>query len=147
MSTVDVLTEIVIERPRAAVAAYVADPEHATEWYRNITSVERITGGPVDVGSRMAFVARFLGRTIAYTYEVSEYVPGERLAMRTSEGPFAMETTYTWRDEGDGATRMTLRNRGEPTGFSGMAAPLLARAMRRANRQDLARLKSILEGR
>lgn len=147
MSNVDVLTEIVIERPRAEVAAYVADPDHATDWYKNITSVERRSAGPVDVGSRMAFVARFLGRTIAYTYEVSEHVPGERFAMRTSEGPFAMETTYTWRDEQEGATRMTLRNRGEPTGFSGMAAPLLASAMRRANRNDLARLKAILEAR
>ena len=66
--------------------------------------------------------------------------------MRTAEGPFAMETTYRWSDEGSGATHMSLRNRGEPRGFSKLAAPLMAAAMRRANLKDLARLKSILEG-
>jgi hypothetical protein len=98
------------------------------------------------VGARVAFVAEFLGKRLAYTYEITEYVPGQRLLMRTAEGPFPMETTYTWQSEGPGATRMTLRNRGTPAGFSRLAAPFMARAMRRANAKDLAELKRILEG-
>jgi hypothetical protein len=65
--------------------------------------------------------------------------------MRTAEGPFPMETTYTWQDAGPGATRMTLRNRGEPSGFAKIGAPLMERAMRRANQADLRRIKEILE--
>jgi hypothetical protein len=38
-----------------------------------------------------------------------------------------------------------LRNRGEPAGFSKVAAPLMASAMRRANAKDLRLLKRILE--
>jgi hypothetical protein len=95
----------------------------------------------------MAFVARFLGRRLAYTYEVTDLVPRARLVMRTAEGPFPMETTYTWTAVDDGRTRMTLRNRGEPSGFGKIAAPLMAAAMRRANEKDLVRLKSILESR
>jgi uncharacterized protein YndB with AHSA1/START domain len=142
---VDVLTETVIARPRAEVAAYAADPDNATSWYENIKAVEWKTPRPLAVGSRVAFVAQFLGRTLAYTYEVREFVPGERLVMRTAEGPFPMETTYTWSDAGDGATRMTLRNRGEPAGFKRVAAPLMERAVRRANRKDLACLKAVVE--
>jgi uncharacterized membrane protein len=145
MSNVDVVTEIVIKRPRSEVAAYVEDADHATTWYQNIKSVEWRTDKPARVGSRFAFVARFLGRTIAYVYEIREWDLGRRLVMSTADGPFAMETTYTWDDDPGGGTRMTLRNRGEPTGFSGIAAPLMASAMRRANTKDLARLKSILE--
>lgn len=142
---VDVLTETVINRPRAEVASYAADPTHAPDWYVNIESVEWKTKPPVAVGSRMAFVARFLGRRLAYTYEIVDLVPGERLVMRTAEGPFPMETTYTWTSEGENSTRMTLRNRGEPSGFSKVSAPLMAAAMKRANRKDLAHLKALLE--
>jgi len=145
MSEVNVETQIVIDRPRDVVAAYAADPDNATIWYANIKLVEWKSPKPAMVGSRIAFVARFLGRTLAYVYEVRESVPGERFVMSTADGPFGMETTYTWRDEPGGRTRMTLRNRGEPSGFSAIAAPLMASAMQRANRKDLARLKSVLE--
>jgi uncharacterized protein YndB with AHSA1/START domain len=142
---VDVVTEIVIARPRDEVAAYAADPSRAPDWYANIESVSRRTSGPAEVGSRMDFVARFLGRRLAYTYEIVQLVPGERLVMRTAQGPFPMETTYTWEAVDDGRTRMTLRNRGEPSGFGRVAAPVMAAAMRRANQADLANLKRILE--
>jgi hypothetical protein len=142
---VDVQTEIEIVRPRAEVAAYASDPDNATSWYENIERVEWKTSPPLAVGSRIAFVARFLGRRLAYTYEVREHVPGERFVMSTAEGPFPMETTYTWRDRGAGATLMTLRNRGTPSGFSRLVGPLMTTAIRRANRKDLARLKAILE--
>ncbi|HXU06793.1 MAG TPA: SRPBCC family protein [Polyangia bacterium] len=142
---VDVLTEIVIARPPEQVAAYAGDPSNAPEWYVNIKAVEWKTPPPLAVGSRVAFVAHFLGRRLAYTYEFVELVPGSKLVMRTAEGPFPMETTYTWQPHGDGATRMTLRNHGEPRGFSKLAGPLMAAAMRRANRKDLAHLKAILE--
>src|SRR3954447_13354154 len=144
---VDVHTEIEISRPRDEVASYAADPDHATAWYQNIKAVDWKTPRPLTVGSRVAFVAQFLGRRLAYTYQVREFLAGERFVMSTAEGPFPMETTYTWRDQASGGTIMTLRNRGEPRGFSKLAAPILASAMRRANRKDLARLKAILESR
>jgi uncharacterized membrane protein len=142
---VDVVSEIVIARPRPQVAAFACDPDTATEWYENIKSVEWRSPPPLAVGSRLAFAAAFLGRRLEYTYEVRELVPGERFVMRTAEGPFPMETTYAFADAPGGGTRMTLRNRGEPAGFAKVAGPVMARAMRRANGQDLRRLKAILE--
>jgi uncharacterized protein YndB with AHSA1/START domain len=142
--TVDVQVETTIARTPSEVAAYAADPTNAPEWYVNIKSVQWQTPPPVEVGSRLDFVAQFLGRRIAYTYEVAELVPGERLVMRNADGPFPMETTYTWEPVA-GGTRMTLRNRGNPSGFAQLAAPLMERAMRRATTKDLARLKVILE--
>lgn len=141
---VDVRTETVVNRPRAVVARFAMDPDRAPEWYVNIRSVEWKTAPPLAVGSEIAFVAHFLGRRLAYTYEFVELVPGERLVMRTADGPFPMETTYELSDV-PGGTSVTLRNRGTPHGFAAMTAPLLAAAMRRANRKDLAALKEILE--
>ena len=142
---VDVTSAIEIARPRTEVAAYAADPDNATAWYANIKSIEWRSPRPLAVGSQIAFVAAFLGRRIGYTYEVREHVPGERFVMSTAEGPFPMETTYTW-SEVPGGTRMTLRNRGEPAGFAKITAPMMTQAIKRANRKDLERLKALLAG-
>jgi len=143
--SVDVTTSIVIGRPRREVFEYAADLDRTASWYRNITSVEWLTQRPLEVGSRVRFTANFLGRQLTYTYEVRDLVPGRRLVMSTKEGPFPMETTYSWEDEADDATRMTLRNKGEPSGFANVTAPVMVRAMRRANRKDLEQLKRLIE--
>jgi uncharacterized membrane protein len=142
---VDIVTEIVIYQPLGKVAAFAADPDNAPAWYENIKSVDWKTAPPLIVGSRIGFVAQFLGRRLEYVYDIVEYKPGERLVMRTSEGPFPMETTYEWQSTPSQGTRMTLRNRGTPTGFSSFVAPFMALAMRRANRKDLQKLKTLLE--
>ena len=143
---VNVQTEILINRPRAEVAAYAANPDNAPKWYVNIHKSQRLTDGPTGTGSRVAFTAKFLGRELNYTYEFVEYVPGEKLVMRTAQGPFPMQTTYTWTDEG-GGTRMTLGNTGKPSGFSKLAGLVMAPMIRRETRKDLQKLKSILEAR
>lgn len=143
---VDVVTSIEIDKPVDVVAAFASDPANAPAWYVNIDSVEWESEPGVAVGAKATFVARFLGRTLRYTYELVDMEPGERLVMRTADGPFPMETTYTWGSRGADATVMTLRNRGEPRGFGVLVSPFVGRAMARANRKDLRTLKALLEG-
>lgn len=142
---VDVTSEATIARPLAEVADFAANPDNAPRWYVNIKSVQWQSEPPLRVGSRVAFVAHFLGRELAYTYEIAEFDRHRRLVMRTAQGPFPMETTYTWEASGPSGTRMTLRNRGVPRGFFRLLAPFMGAAVKRANRNDLARLKSVLE--
>ena len=141
----DVVTGVEIGRPCEEVAAFAADPGNATAWYKNIEAVEWETPPPVAVGSKLRFRAQFLGRRLEYVYEVRELDAGRRLVMETAEGPFPMETSYEWEDAVAGMTKMTLRNRGEPSGFAAVTAPVMRLAMRRANEADLRRLKALLE--
>lgn len=143
--SVDVAVEAVIRRPVGVVAGYASDPSNAPEWYANISEVAWKTEPPLAVGSQVAFVARFMGREMRYTYEIVEYEPTS-LVMRTAEGPFPMETSYRYSPTPDGDTRMTLRNRGTPKGFSRLVSPFMQIAMRRANRKDLEALRQHLEG-
>jgi uncharacterized membrane protein len=142
---VDVETSTVIARPRAAVAKFAANPANAPRWYANIESVEWKTSRPLVLGSLITFTASFLGKRFSYSYEIVELVPLERLVMRTAEGPFPMETTYTWEALSPRSTRMTLRNRGNPAGVAKFAGPMMSRSIRKANEKDLETLKTILE--
>ena len=142
---VDASTSIAIDRPRSVVAGYAMNPLNAPAWYRNIHSVRRLDPHGFGLGSRTAFEARFLGRKLSYTYEVTRFAQNEELVMATAQGPFPMRTTYRFEAIAPTATRVHLRNDGEPTGFGKLVAPLMETMMRRANIADLRALKGILE--
>lgn len=141
---VDVVTSIVIEAPIRKVTAYAMDQDNAPEWYVNIKSVEWRTPKPMVLGSRFAFVAHFLGRELRYVYEVVKLSDTEMI-MRTADGPFPMETTYRFEKIDENSTRMTLRNQGNPSGFSKLFAPFMSAMMKKANNKDLKSIKNIIE--
>ena len=142
---VNVTTTTVIGRDAEIVADFAMNPDNAPRWYMNIKSVRWETPPPLRIGTRLRFAAHFLGRRLEYTYEVVQLEVHPRMVMRTAQGPFPRETTYQFERISIGATRMTLRNHGSPSGFSRFVAPFMTFAMKRASRADLARLNALLE--
>ena len=111
----------------------------------NIKSVVWKTPPSLQIGSEIAFKARFLGRQLSYIYKVGEWAVSKKLFMRANDGPFPMETTYIWQAIDDKTTRMKLRNQAIPTGFSKLFAPFMSLMIRKANKKDLQRLNALLE--
>ena len=143
---VDVSSSVLIDRPLLEVYEYSAKPEHAREWYTNLDSVEWPPGRSIAVGSRVKFVAHFLGHHVTSTYEVTDLAPGSLLVVNIVEGPLSFETRYSW-ERVWGGTKMTVESRGPAQRFSGFSAGFVTRALRHETRKDLHHLKDILEGR
>lgn len=137
LKMVNVITEININKAIDIVANYASQPDNAPLWYKNIKSAEWKSPAPLVLGSKVAFVAHFLGQKLTYTYEFIEIIPNQKLVMRTFEGPFPMETTYTWTAIDAHVTKMTLQNKGDPKGFSKIFSPFMSMMMRKANTNDL----------
>ncbi|PZU48860.1 MAG: hypothetical protein DI571_02995 [Arsenicicoccus sp.] len=141
----DVTVTTTFDAPRPLVAAIAGDPDQAMRWYANIRSVRWRSAPEVAEGARVDFVARFLGRQLAYTYEIVDLVPDERLVMRTDDGPFPMETTYTWWDEDpaqEGGPARTAGHAPRPGAPAAGAARGAGRAPRRRTDHGLARPSS-----
>lgn len=142
-----VKTEIIIDVPLEQVYLYVADPDNAPEWYDNIDSITWITDKKIVQGAKMDFKARFMGRELAYTYEITHLITREIMVMSTSEGPLPMTTVYEWSKVDEERTRLLMINKGEPKGFAKVAKPLMSSIMTKSNKKDLENLKLILEAR
>jgi len=145
MAKVDVTTQIEIARPIKLVADFVADPNNVPDWHENITAVEVITETPTRIGSRVAIEGNFMGRELAYTYEIIKFDQYEKLVMKATDGPFPMETCYMWESLADSLTRMTLSISGEPSGVPNMMVPFVTKMLKQSNQNDLELLKEILE--
>lgn len=142
---VDLTSEIVIHRPRAAVAEYVLDPRNLAQWCSDVTTVRSASAGPTSVGSRFDVVSPGRLRDSHRTETVTELAPLERMTLRTTSGGPDLSTTITLAPEHRNSTLVTVRTHGDPGSLGAITAPLISRTTRRRTGTDLSRLKTILE--
>ena len=142
--SLDVTAVIDIDRPPEAVAAYEFEPGNDPTWIGGVRAAERLTNGPIAVGSRVRRRGAFLGRPIEWVMDVTGFEPGRRLAMHAIKSPFPMDVTYLLEPLGSG-TRARIRIQGEAGGMYGLMGPLTPWMVRRSVKSDLTRLKRAVE--
>jgi uncharacterized protein YndB with AHSA1/START domain len=142
-------TEIRISRDRAFVFAFVTDMRNLPRYALGVTSVEKLTDGPVGVGTQFGVTMRSGTIVFRELDKVVAYEPPERFAWHdVHEGGSGTET-MTMSDDG-GSTRLTyevISMESYALALVGMALvnPLLKLAGSRERRGNLARLKRTLE--
>ncbi|MGH8952575.1 MAG: SRPBCC family protein, partial [Acidimicrobiia bacterium] len=138
---------IVISRPPEKVFAFFDNRRNDNRWMDTVVSSEWIDrDGPTALGRRGRMVM-YAPRLTEFEDEVTEYEPGSRVGHR-SVSTSMIVFTACYADPVPGGTRATVVFEPErlPGGvFGKLAAPLVARTVRRNYRADLARLKQILE--
>lgn len=142
--SIDVQTEILIQRPCAEVAAFMFDPRNDAIWTTGVVECRPLTDGPLRTGSRVERISKFLGRQFGYQYEV--VAADERFVQMHVNEPFPMEIRYELEVRPEG-TLTRIRAQGDATGFFRLASPLMSKMVRRNITNDLELLKKHLEAR
>jgi uncharacterized protein YndB with AHSA1/START domain len=133
-----------INRPAAEVFAALRDLEKIPRWNSTLSEVRHTSDGTLGLGSTLVYVGRFLGRSYESPSEYSEFVADRSYVSRTTSGPFELEVATTL-DATDGATRLTLKARGESRGFFKVAEPVVVRLTKRTFENAYANFKTLLE--
>ena len=137
-------TSVEIRRPIEEVFAYVADPTTAPKYSSTWIESSLVGSGPMRVGSRVKRVARFLGRRVEMTAEVTEYEPNHKLSGRSISGPIPGSTEFSFEPTEHG-TRVHVKIEAEAEGLYKLAGPVLSGVAKHAWDTDFAALKALLE--
>jgi uncharacterized protein YndB with AHSA1/START domain len=131
-----------VNRPVAEVFGYMADPTKLPEW-NAVVEEAKPSETPVRVGTKIQTRARFLGRKIESTAEITEYELNRRFVQK-SEKPFPLTISTTVEAEGAG-TKIVSVFEGEPGGFFRVGEPILARISKNQFQTQLETAKELLE--
>ncbi|MFQ5795356.1 MAG: SRPBCC family protein [Candidatus Bipolaricaulia bacterium] len=135
---------VMINRPIEEVFAFAASPENDLQWQSGLLESEQTSEGPMDVGTTLRQVHKFLGRRIEMDFEVTEYEPNRKASFKNTSGPVQVEASDIF-EPVEGGTKLTVVIQGETGGFFKLADPIVARMLKRQTEADLGNLKDLLE--
>jgi uncharacterized protein YndB with AHSA1/START domain len=133
-----------IKRPAEDVFAALQDLDKMPRWNSTLSEVRKTSDGPLGTGSTLVYVGRFLGRSYESPTEYSEFAADKSYVSKTTSGPFELEVATTL-DRVDGATKLTVKVRGESRGFFKVAEPVVVRLTKRTFEHAYENLKTLLE--
>jgi uncharacterized membrane protein len=135
---------IFINRPQQEVFDFASNPTYLPKWQSQIISTEWTSPEPHGVGSTQRSVARFMGREIESTSEVTELDPPNYFVFKLVGGPLSLEGSMRFVSSGSG-TQMTMGGKMEPGGLFKLAEGLVRKQLEKQFEENLELLKSILE--
>lgn len=135
-----------IRRPIADVFNYVTDPTNEPAWHTDAAEARPLIAGPIRVGSRIAYVFPFMGRSTSIG-EVVAFEPPHLEAIHFDSGPFGLKPRITYRLEDlGGSVRFTRQAEADTRGLTRLIAPLMQRLLVRRSALFVENLRRQLEG-
>jgi len=140
---IDIEDSIYIDRPVSQVFSYATDLDKNRQWQTDVEVTEQTSAGPFGKGATYRLVNRFMGQRLEMEGVISEYVPNQRCTYRILSGPVRGENSFHF-ESVNGGTQLTTRGMLELKTMK-VAGFLVRRKARRQVKNDLQKLKSILE--
>lgn len=137
-------TSVFINRPQQEVFDFIANPDHIAEWSSSLETVELASEGPVGEGSKLRSVAKFLGREVESTAEITSWNPPHQFSQKSTGGPIPYEVTFICETQENG-TLLIQSAQAELGGFFKLAEGLVGKQFEKQFESDLENLKDLLE--
>ena len=93
-----------IDAPPESVFGFVADLDNLTTWQPGVLSAEQTSSGAVGVGTTARVLRELMGQRVTVDVEVTEYLPGRRLALASTAGGLAITAAMDLEPNGDRGT-------------------------------------------
>jgi uncharacterized membrane protein len=133
-----------VDAPATVVFEYLTDLERGPVWQSSLLEAHLSPEGPIQKGTEIREVRKFLGRKMESTVEVTEFEPDRLFGGRVLSGPVPWEFLYRF-EEANGSTRVDFQMEGEPGWFFKLAEPLVVRTVEKQLVADLSTLKELVE--
>jgi carbon monoxide dehydrogenase subunit G len=134
---------IEVSTPLPEAFAYVADFTTAADWDPGIVSSVR-TSGDGGVGTVYSVEAAFRGKTLPFSYVVTEHEPDRRLVLQGEGEKATSEDVIAFAPTDDGGTRITYEADLRFKGALRVVEPLMGGAIRKMGAKALAGLEAAL---
>lgn len=138
-------SSILIYRPLATVFNFISSSANDFEWQYGTLVSNQVSAGTTRVGSSFRSVAHLMGRRMIVTFEITEYEANRQYGFRSLSGPLESHTLYTLETR-DGTTRIRITTQASPSGDTQVHEGVMEKYMQRELKDNLAMLKTILEG-
>jgi polyketide cyclase/dehydrase/lipid transport protein len=132
---------VVIGRPVEEVFAFLARTENETQWQEGLVESRQTSDGPMGVGATGEDVRTSMGRRMVTAWTCTGFEPNRGFEFKVTK-PIPFYAAYRF-EEVPGGTRVEIR--AQPTGFSRLLWPLIARLGRKQYETNFAALKKVLE--
>lgn len=136
---------VLIDRPMKDVFAFVSNPNNMSKWNSAVVSLEQVSPGAVEVGSKFKTVGEMMGRRIEGEMQITAYEPDTKCGFQVIAGPMQVNLTLTFKTVGTG-TKVSLNAQGNPGGIFKLAEGVMTGQVKTMMEGNLTRLKTVLEG-
>lgn len=133
-----------IDRPIKDVFAFVTNPNNMSKWNSAVVSLEQVTPGAMNVGTKFKSIGEMMGRRIEGEMQITAYEPDTKCGFQVNAGPMQVNLTLTFKTVGTG-TKVNLNAQGNPGGLFKLAEGVLAGQVKSMMEGNLVRLKKVLE--
>lgn len=143
----DIQDSVIISKPVEEVFSYAANMDNATNIMQNVVAIEKLTEGPLQVGTKFKETREIRGRQASSIIEFIEFLPNERYVVQSEANGLKVVYHYDFKPTVDGGTKVHFQGDIHTSGIvMKLTKPIIRKILKKEDGDHLSQLKKLMEG-